>query len=228
MTRTSSARIAGATFLLYIVFGMVAAGLFGRAVGGDGTTVITRVVARHVGALRVSMVCSLLCSFAAVTLAVTLHALTRDVDRDLALMILVLRMGEGVMGAVSLSNVLGLLELAGGGPGVSTLDAGSADQFAAFLVLSESPVGAGAVFFALASAIFSCLLLRGRIGPAPLAWVGVVASIVLMVALPLRLAGLLDGPLFPLVWLPMLAFEVPLAVWLLTRAGRQPRAREVA
>jgi hypothetical protein len=53
--------------------------------------------------------------------------------------------------------------------------------------------------------------------PVPLAWLGVVASAVLVVGLPLQLAGWVHGPIASIMWLPMLAFEVPLGLWLLTR-----------
>ena len=42
--------------------------------------------------------------------------------------------------------------------------------------------------------------------------------------LPLQLAGWLHGPITSLVWLPMLAFEVPLGLWLLVRGVAPLRA----
>jgi hypothetical protein len=53
--------------------------------------------------------------------------------------------------------------------------------------------------------------------PIPLAWLGVVASVLLVICLPLQLAGFLGGPITSFMWLPMLAFEVPLAFWLLIK-----------
>jgi hypothetical protein len=35
--------------------------------------------------------------------------------------------------------------------------------------------------------------------------------------LPLQLAGFLRGAVTQLVWIPMAAFEIPLAVWLLVK-----------
>jgi hypothetical protein len=77
-----------------------------------------------------------------------------------------------------------------------------------------------ATFFAVGSTLFSYLLLRGRMIPIPLAWLGVIASAVLVVGLPLQLAGFFGGRFATLMWLPMLAFEVPLALWLLIRGVR--------
>jgi hypothetical protein len=80
-----------------------------------------------------------------------------------------------------------------------------------------------AIFFAVSSVIFCSLLLRGRLIPVALAWLGVVASVLLVVILPLQLAGLLGGrtswsaSITWLVWMPMLVFEVALAFWLLVK-----------
>jgi hypothetical protein len=74
--------------------------------------------------------------------------------------------------------------------------------------------------FALGSTVFSYLFLRARSIPVPLAWLGVVASVLLVVELPLQLAGFLEGLVTLVVWLPMLVFEVTLALWLLIKGVR--------
>src|SRR5215472_1696156 len=85
------------------------------------------------------------------------------------------------------------------------------------LFLSSGGLGVvGALFFAMGSAIFSWLLLRGRMIPTVLAWLGVAASVLWIIGLPLQLVGILRGPA---IWLyiPMAAFEVPFALWLLIK-----------
>jgi hypothetical protein len=79
-----------------------------------------------------------------------------------------------------------------------------------------------ATFFAAGSTLFSYLLLRGRMVPVPLARLGVYASILLAVGLPLQLAGTLRSPVTLLMWVPMAAFEVPLGLWLLMKGVRTP------
>src|SRR5215207_2795570 len=87
----------------------------------------------------------------------------------------------------------------------------------------EAVSGEAAIFFAVGSTLFCWLLLRGRLIPLALAWLGVFASVLLVVILPLQLAGLFGGPtswsasVTWLVWLPMLVFEVTLALWLLIK-----------
>jgi hypothetical protein len=91
-----------------------------------------------------------------------------------------------------------------------------------------------AIFFAVGSTIFAWLLLRGRMIPVPLAWLGVVASILLVVILPLQLAGLFGGAMAWsdsitwIVWLPMLVFEVALALWLLIKGVATPTPNPAA
>lgn len=92
----------------------------------------------------------------------------------------------------------------------------------------EAIPGESAIFFAVGSTLFCWLLLRGRMIPIALAWLGVVASVLLVIILPLQLAGLFGGTLSWsasvtwLVWLPMLVFEVTLALWLLIKGVAMP------
>ena len=92
----------------------------------------------------------------------------------------------------------------------------------------EAVAGEAAIFFAVGSTIFCWLLLRGRLIPVALAWLGLIASVLLVVVLPLQLAGLFGGTMAWsasitwLVWLPMLVFEVVLALWLLIKGVAIP------
>ena len=58
--------------------------------------------------------------------------------------------------------------------------------------------------------------------PVALAWLGVVASVLLLVALPLQLSRFLSGTLTTLVWLPMLVFKIVLGLWLAIRGAAAP------
>ena len=162
MTLTTNARVAGFTFLLYIVAGISSLALAGRT--------------------QVTGVLSIVTSLCALVLGVTLYALTRDQDRDLALLALLCRVVESVPGH-------------GGGP----------------------------IFFAFGSTIFCWLLLRGRMIPSPLAWLGFVASGLLVILLLMQRAGVSTGAsnwsssITWIVWLPLLVFELCLAAWLIVK-----------
>jgi hypothetical protein len=219
MTRTTNARIAGVTFLLYIAVAFPSMVLFGRATSGAGIAAKLAGLAQHAADVHLAVVLSLAGCFAALVLAVTLYAITRDEDPDLAMLALTCRVAEGVTGAGSISATLGLLWLATA-TGPDAPDPVAAQTLGAF-ILKDTPL-VSAIFFAVGSTLFSWLLLRGRLIPVSLAWLGVVASILLVVGLPLQLADVLHGPVTQLMWLPMAAFEIPLGVWLLVKGVRAP------
>ncbi len=163
------ARVAGFTFLFYIV-----AGITSMALGSKS---------------QVTAVLLLLQSFSALVLGVTLYALTYKQGFALAMLALGCRVLEAVQ------------------------------------------YGESAIYFAVGSLLFSWLLLRGRMIPTALAQLGVIASALLVVVLPLQFAGLFGGSMSWsasvtwLVWLPMLVFEVTLALWLMIKGVVTPTAQ---
>ena len=98
----------------------------------------------------------------------------------------------------------------------------------------EAAPGHGEIYFAVGSTVFCWLLLRGRMIPVALAWLGVVASALLVVLLPLQIAGFFGGPrnwsspVTWAVWLPLLVFELTFAVWLIAKGVAAPAQRQPA
>jgi hypothetical protein len=131
------------------------------------------------------------------------------------------RVGEGLIAGAAIPRSLGLLALATGA-GAGAPDTEAARALGGFLLGQHHSGVISATFFSVGSAIFSLLLLRGRMIPVALAWLGVAASILLVALLPLQIAGVLPGSVTGLMWLPMLAFEVPLALWLLIKGAAMP------
>ncbi len=154
-------RVAGVTFLFYIIAGI--------------TSMVLGSQAQAAGLLL------LLQSFSALVLGVTLYTLTRGQGPVLALFALTCRVAEAIQ------------------------------------------YGESAIYFTVGSLIFSWLLLRGRLIPVMLAWLGVIASALLVIIQPLQLVGWFGGSMSWassitwLVWLPMLIFEVVLALWLIVK-----------
>lgn len=228
MTRTTNARLAGSTFLAYIATGIASMLLFGHAAAGTHAAAKLASIANHVIAVRISAVLTLLTFFEAVMLAVTLFALTRDEDLDLAILAMCCRVGEGVLGAASALTTMQLLPVAAASATSAAPDATAATVLGALLL---DPSGASATIggtcFAVGSTLFAYLFLRARSIPVPLAWLGLVASVLLVVALPVQLAGFLPASLAWPIWMPMLAFEVTLALWLLVKGVAVPSRRRL-
>ena len=214
MTRTTNARIAGFTFLFYIAVAFPSMVLFNRATSGEGLAAKLAGIAQHAPDLRLAVVLSLGGCFSALVLAVTLYAITRNEDPDLAMLGLMCRVGEGLIGAASIPATVALLQLATA-TGPQAPDSAATQVLAGF-VLEQTPL-VSALLFAVGSTLFAWLLLRGRMIPVPLAWLGVVGSALLVVGLPLQLAGFLAGPVTQLMWVPVAVFELTLGPWLLIK-----------
>jgi hypothetical protein len=222
MTRTTNARIAGFTFLLYIAAGIAGMVLFGRATSGEGIAAKLEGIGQHATDVRMAIALSLLTCFAALVLAVTLYRITRDEDPDLAMLALTCRVGEGVLGAIFILATLGLLWL-GTTTGADATDVAASQALGAFLLKVQGwNTIISATFFAVGSTLFSYLFLRGRTIPVALSWLGVLASVLLVVGLPLQIIGISGGLIGRLIWLPMLVFEVTLALWLLIKGVTTP------
>ena len=218
MTRRSSARLAGIAFVVYIAVGITGSVLYAR--GTTGATMAAKLasVPGHLTEIRVSLILTILSAICALSLAVTLYGVTRDEDHEVAMFGMVCRAGEGILGIFTVTT-LGMLWL-GTTSGADAPDAAIAPALGSLL----SKFGAWkattcAFLFALGSTAFAWLLMRGRMIPRWLALLGVFASVDLVIMLPLQLAGLVSGTIaYVVMWLPMLIFELVLAV-LLIRSG---------
>jgi Domain of unknown function (DUF4386) len=200
MSRPTTARVAGVTFLLYIAAGMTSL----RGAPGP----------------LLDVVLSFVMCFCALALGVTLFGVTSEIDREIAMMGMVCRVAEGIAGIVFMSPSLALR---------SALAAPDAPNAAALAALNTVLTGAERVnfsvagmLFAVGSTMFCWLLLRGRLIPVGLAWLGFLASLLVVVALPLQLGRVLTGPFTMLMWIPMAAFEIPTGIWLLVKGVRIP------
>jgi Domain of unknown function (DUF4386) len=229
MTLKTNARIAGTVLLLYIATGITSMVLNSQATGGaHGTAEKLASMAEHATLMRVDILLSLLCAAYAMILAITIYALTRDQDADLARMAMCCRLGEaGVIAAIGSLISLGLLSVATSNTSATGSDAAVANALGGLLLKMGDLTGMNiaGTCFAVGSTIYSYLFLRARSIPVPLAWLGVVASALLVVALPLQLTGFLEGPVTTYIWLPMLAFEVPLGWWLIVKGVAVPAGK---
>lgn len=226
MTLRTNSRLAGIFYLVYIAAAFPSMVLSERAAKGEGTAARLAGIARHAASLRATVVLAVVCFVCAVGLAVTLYALTRDEDRDVALLAFCCRLTEGVMNAMAAVQTLGLLSVAAAASSASGADAAGHRALGAFLLRQENDSFLiGGTVFAIGSTLFCWLFLRARSIPVPLAWLGVAASAIVAVALPVQAAG---GPATMLIWIPIFLFEVSFAVWLIVKGVGAPPLRQAA
>jgi hypothetical protein len=158
--------------------------------------------------MRLNIFLTLLTCVIALLLGIALYALTREHDHDLALLALLFRAGEGLVAANAAIKSSALL-------GFATHSAGLAGAEAAGAALFQgSSTLIGATLFAIGSTIFCWLFLRARTIPISLAWLGFLASLMLVVGLPLQLGGI---PTTNYIWIPMAFFEVIFGIWLIIK-----------
>ena len=182
--------------------------LMGRAMNADGAAAKLARLAVHGTDVRIAIILKLCECFSAIVLAVAFYGMTRGASHRLAVFGLACRVAEGLFIANLIPNDLGLLWLATAGPSAT-------NSLAVFQLRPE--LSLGAVFFAVGSTVFSFLLLRARLVPGWLAAFGVVSSALLMIGLPLQLAGFFTGPLTKYQWVPATLFAPVLGFWLLIK-----------
>lgn len=188
MSMAVSARVAGFVFLVYIAAGLASLSL--THAGADSADAAEKLagMAENVTLFRYAALLDLACAFSALIFAVTLFTITAAHGVTTALPAMVCRLVEGVLIATSLLDSLGVLWLAG----ESDLASKEVQVLASYVMRSE--VVLTSIFFAAGSFLFACLFVRGRLVPAPLAWLGVFASLTLLVVLPPQLVGFLSDP----------------------------------
>lgn len=223
MTRTTSARIAGFTFLFYAAIGICGDLLMRHTFGGGGDATTLARFGEHATEVRIDILIKVLEAFSAFVLAVALYGITRDEDHELAMLGMICRVAEGVLGTLSIQSYLGLVWLAKAAVGPSALDFSTTNALRTFLLMPVPSVPVGTIFFAVGSTIFYYLLLRGRMVPVSIAGLGLFASGLLVAALPLQVAGFPTGPLTGYCqWLPALVAQTVLALWLLIKGVATP------
>ena len=225
MTRTGNSRLAGITFLLYIATGIGSMYMMSQVTAGaDDSAARLAAIAEHTMAHRVQVLLTLLQAAYAVILGVTLYALTRDEDRELAMLGLCSRFTEGLIAVISTVNGLALLRLATANSGVSGADATFVRGLESLLnEADDATFLIAGTCFAIGSTLFCYLFLRARTIPVSLAWLGLISSVLLIIGLPLQMLGIVQSGM--LIWMPMLVFEIWFAFWLIFKGVAAPQPR---
>jgi hypothetical protein len=229
MTTTTHARIAGATFVLYIAIGMTGMYLSSAMTGGAETTAAKlAAIVENKSMAQLNIIFTLLAALCAVMLATTIYRLTSGVDRELALMALCCRVAEGVVIVVATMILVATIAIANMVSGTPVADP-TYIALAELIFKIEGHTGLlAALCFSMGSLVYCYLFLISRRLPTWLAWLGLFSSVILVALLPLQIAGIVRGLIVSIMWLPMLVFELIFAFWLFSgRVEKKVTAQEV-
>ena len=227
----NAARVAGFMFL-FLIASVIASSVLIGGVEGDEISETLRNARDESFSVRLGVLFLIVGGISTLILAAALYAVTKHEDPDLAILALSCRAVEAGLYAVGIIGAFVLLSL---GERSATASAG---ELTAAYTLGEivSDVDAwgtnvGAAFFAVGSLLYSFLFLRARTIPVALSILGVIASLILVVAVPLQTAGgqaTTEGT-WAVIWIPMIVFEISTGLWLIVRGagatiGTTPRA----
>ena len=212
MTNRTDGKIAGIAYLAYIVFAMSSAVLSSRTTAGSDAAQKLATLSSMMGTARVTVLLDLLQIVCAVVLAATLYRLVKAVNPTIALLAMLFRLGEGLLGFFPLLDKLELMQVATAPVTGELTSPAVIDQ-----ILNRPDNGFSEFCFVVGGFLFACLFLRGRLIPRSLAWVGVITIGVQLICVPLNVATIVPETLVNWLWFPILLYEVPLGIWLIAR-----------
>jgi hypothetical protein len=221
VTLARVARFAGAMYLL-----QMAAGVFaevyarGSLIARSDPTKTAQNIIESEGLFRLSIASDLVC-YTAVLLAVwALYVLLRSVDRNLALLAVLLRLMELAIHFNITINSLVALRLLSGSESLQAFEPAQLHSLAQLaLGIQGSGMNSGFVLLGLGSAVFAYVLYKSRYIPRLLAGLGVVASLLLAAYAFLIILYPQAAALQLLPMMPMGIYEVGLGLWLLLKGA---------
>lgn len=221
----SAARLIGFLYLF-----MMATGVFGQVfvrdrlmVPGNAAETARNIVGSE-QLFRLSVAGDLVTYIGGIVLIWALYVLLRPVDRNLALLAVLLRLCENAILCAATASSLVALRLLSGADDLKALEPGQLHSLAT-LVISAQGLGmsVGFILLGLGSAIFAYLLLKSRYIPKVLAAWGIFASLVLALVTLANIVFPRVGDVMGMAYMmPMGLYEVGLGLWLLIKGVQAP------
>ena len=217
-----AARLAGAMYLITMataIFGesFVRGSLF---VSGDAVQTAQNIIESE-RLFRISIATDLFTYTGVVVLIWALYVLLRPVDRNLALLAVLMRLAEvAILYVATLGSSVALVLLSGADY-LQTFDASQLHSLARVALIAQGAgVDLGFVLLGLGSAVFAYLLLRSGYVPKALAAWGVFASLLLTTAaVSIIVFPAVVSPFYFPSMAPMGIYEITLGFWLLLKGA---------
>jgi hypothetical protein len=186
-------------------------------VDGDWAATTRRIAANQT-LFRAGLVYDLVMFASVIALAWALYVILRGVDRNRALLALLWRMAEAVVGAVTVLLGVLVVLLVGSQDARAGLEPEQLHGLVEVLVTARAIGFDVAVFFlSLGTTVYCRLLYTSRYVPRVLAGLGIVAFVILLVSAAVSLLLPQSRDLTMVGWAPGIAFEVVIGVWLLLK-----------
>ncbi len=222
-TRQVYARVAGFMYLFVTVaymFGMLTASKF--TVAGDFAETSKNILANE-GLYRTALASQLLSSLSVVLLALAFFALLKKVDKNLAMLALIFRVGEATIGGIMAVISFSKLHVYSKPESLEIFESG---QLQGFVDILSDAGNAGlyiaAIFFSLGSAVFFYLLFKSRYIPKVFALWGIFASLVVLIIGFTNLVIPDHADILEPGWLTMFIAEISTGFWLLLVGAKIP------
>ena len=221
-TQARAARIAGAMFLI-----PMATSIFGQSVvrdslvvSGDATQTAQNII-EHERFFRIGILADVVTFTGVIVLVWALYVLLRRVDRNLALLAVMLRVVEVAVHYVAVLFSLIALMLLGDADYLTTFDESQRHSLARLAIRAQGAgVNLGFVLTGVGSSVFAYVLLRSGYVPKMLAAWGVFSSL-LLATYPISVIVFpAVAPYWLFMMVPMFFYEVPLGVWLLVKGAK--------
>ncbi len=217
-----AARLAGAMFLFVNATGIFSEIFVRGSLLSGNVTEVAQNISDSERLYRLGIFGDLATFTGVLVLVWALYVLLRPVNRDLALLAVLLRIVEAPVGiAVSVSSLIAVRLLSGAG----FLEAFEPDQLHALSRLARNAFGFGQdigfIFVGLGSTVFAFLLLKSGYIPRILAGWGVFASL-LFTAYNVSIIVFpgVTGTLMYVSFAPMGIYEIGLGFWLLLKGAK--------
>ena len=217
-----AARLAGAIYLI-----TMATAIFGETfvrgtlfVSGDATQTAQNIIESE-QLFRISIATDLITFTGVVVLIWSLYVLLRPVDRNLALLAVLLRLVEVAIHYVAILGSVVALKLLSGADYLQTFDGSQLHSLARLAVSAQGAgVNLGFVLLGLGSTVFAYLLLRSGYVPKALAGLGIFASLLLATAaVSIIVFPAVARPFYLPAMAPMGIYEITLGFWLLIKGA---------
>ena len=219
--QTKAARLAGAMYLICMATGIIGESFIRGSliVRGDAAQTAQNIIGSE-RLFRIGIAADLVTFTGVIVLIWALYVLLKPVERNLALLAVLLRITEAAIHLVATLFSSVALVLLSGAESLKSLDVNQLHSLALVALRAQGAgINLGFVLLGLGSAVFAYLLLRSRYVPKALAAWGIFSSLLLATTAVAFIVFPAVGPFRLGAMVPMFIYEVVLGFWLLFKGA---------